>query len=365
MKKGMAISVIAGLIFSLAGLIGCESKPTATPGKEAAPRKVHNWKYTQMRIASEPAMAYYKELLEKKLPAMTNGRLNIKLYWAGDLVKSADTLDAVKTGTLEIAGMPSIYFKGAIPEAAIEYGLPFGIRTPFEMYNFMYGEKLPNLFGGWKAVDFLRQVYAKYGVYYLVGGVDCWPASFMFTKPIKSIADIKGKKVRASGTMITWIEKLGGQGVYIPGEESYSALQTGALDGITWGGGMGMYSMKFHEVCKYYLYPSLMPVNHLTVIVNQKAWDSLDDDLKQILEVAFIKGGLDFTAHQNFTGERWALTQMAKTAKVTLNELKGKDLQMAEKAAFAIWEDEAKKSPGCAELVGKVKDYMKTLGYLE
>ena len=365
MRKVMATMAIAGLVFFLAGLIGCESKPPVMPGKETAPRKVFNWKYTQQRIASEPGMAYYKDLFEKKLPAMTNGRMQIKLYWAGELVKSADSLDAVKTGTLEIIGMPCIYFKGAIPEAGIEYGLPFGIRTPFEMYNFMYGEKLPNLFGGWRAIDFLRKVYSKFGVHYLTGGVDCWPASFMFTKPIKSIADIKGKKVRASGTMITWIEKLGGQGVYIPGEEAYTALQTGALDGVTWGSAMGMLSMKFPEVAKYFLYPPLMPVNHLSIVVNQKAWDSLDEDLKQILEFAFIKAGLDMTAHQNFTGERWALTQMAKNAKVTLNELKGKDLKIAEKAAYEIWEDEAKKSPGCTELVGKVKDYMKTLGYME
>ncbi|TFH43160.1 MAG: hypothetical protein E4G96_01780, partial [Chrysiogenales bacterium] len=135
-----------------------------------AAEKVFRWKYQQQRIASEPAMAYYQEMFEKTLPAMTNGRLQIKMFWAGELVKSADSLDAVKSGVVEMIGMPSIYFKGVIPEAGIEYGIPFGIRTPSEMYNFMYGKKLPNLVGGWRAIDLLRKVYAKHGVYYLAGG---------------------------------------------------------------------------------------------------------------------------------------------------------------------------------------------------
>ena len=333
--------------------------------KVHAQAKVFKWKYVQHRIASEPGMMYYKDLFENKLPAMSNGRLQIKMYWSGDLVKNTEALDAVKTGMVEIIGQPSIYFKGVIPESSIEYGLPFGIRTPSEMYNFMLGEKMPGYFGGWKAIEFLRKIYVKHGVHYLVSGMDCWPAAFMFTKPINSINDIKGKKVRASGNMITWIEKLGGQGVFIPGEETYTALQTGALDGVTWGSAMGMYSMKFHEVCKYFLSPPLMPVNHMTVLVNQKAWDSLPSDLKPMLEFGFIKAGLDMTNHQNFTGEQWGLNEMQKKHKVTICTLTDNDQKRAQKVAFDIWDDEAKKSPSCAELVQKIKDYMKTLGHTE
>jgi TRAP-type mannitol/chloroaromatic compound transport system substrate-binding protein len=361
MKKIVGCLAVLGMIALLLGLEGWESKPAFAQ----TPSKVFKWKYVQHRIAAEPGMAYYKELFEKTLPAMSAGRLQIKMYWAGDLVKSTEALDAAKTGMVEIIGMPSIYFKGAIPESSIEYGLPFGIRTTSEMYNFMYGEKLPGLFGGWKAIDFLRKVYAKHGLYYLVGGLDCWPAAFMFTKPVNSVKDIKGKKVRASGNMITWIEKLGGQGVFIPGEEVYTALQTGALDGVTWGSAMGMFSMKFHEVCKYFLNPPLMPVNHMGIFVNQKAWDSLPDDLKAILEVGFIKAGLDMTNHQNFTGERWGLNEMTKKHKVTICNWTGSDLKAGETAAFQIWDEEAKKSPSCAELVQKTKDYMRALGYME
>lgn len=353
MKKHLLIAAILVITILVAGSLPSD-----------ASEKVFRWKYQQMRIAAEPGMAYYTEMFEKTLPAMTNGRLRVQMFWGGDLVKSTDALDAVKSGIVEMIGMPSIYFRGVIPEASIEYGLPFGIRTPYEMYNFMYGKDLPQMFGGWRAIDLYRKIYAKHGVHYLAGGVDCWPAAFMFRSPINSIDDIRGKKVRASGLMISWIERLGGQGVFIPGEEAYTALQTGAIDGITWGAAMGMHSMKFHEVAKYYLNPPLMPVNHLTILVNQRAWDSLPDDLKVALEMAVVRAGLDMTAHQNWTGENWGLNQMAK-AGVTVNQLTGADLQKAEEVAYALWEEEAKKSPEAAELVNMQKDYLRTLGYMK
>jgi TRAP-type mannitol/chloroaromatic compound transport system substrate-binding protein len=87
-------------------------------------------------------------------------------------VKSTEALDAVKTGLVDMVVMPTIYFRGVIPEAAIDYGLPFGIRTPTKCTISCTGKNLPKMFGGWRAIDLMRKIYAKHGVYYLVGGVD-------------------------------------------------------------------------------------------------------------------------------------------------------------------------------------------------
>lgn len=326
--------------------------------------KVFKWKLQAWRSAAEPGMQYYVEMFEKTLPAMTNGRLQIKMYWGGELVATPDMLDSVKMGVVEM-GLASAYtYQGVIPAAAVEYNLPFGIRTPSELYNFMYGKKVPNIFGGWRGIDVLRPEYAKQGVHLLVTGVDCWPGSFMFTSPINSIDDFKGKKVRASGLMMEWMRRVGGNGVFITGEELYTSLQTGALDGVSWGSSVAMHAVKFHEVAKYFLSPPIMPINCANVIVNQRAWDSLPDDLKVILEHALMKAGMDHTLHQNWTGEAWGLEQMDK-AGVTINYLTGDDLKKAQKVAFELWEDEAKRSPASAKLVEMIKDYMKTMGHIK
>jgi TRAP-type mannitol/chloroaromatic compound transport system substrate-binding protein len=327
-------------------------------------QKVYKWKLQAWRSAAEPGMAYYKEMFEKTLPAMTGGRLQIQMFWGGELVATPDMLDSVKMGVIEMGLASSYTYQGVIPVAAVEYGLPFGLRTPSEKFNFFYGKNMPGIFGGWRAIDLLREEYAKQGVFLLASGVDCWPGSFMFRTPINSIKDIEGKKVRASGLMMDWIRMLGGDGVFITGEETYTSLQSGAIDGVSWGSSMGKYTTRLHEVAKFFLYPPLMPVNSANVIVNQKAWNSLPDDLKAILEQAVIMAGIGHTVHQNWTGERWGLVQLQKSG-VTMNYLEGEDLKKAEEVAFKLWEVQAKRSPASKKLVEMKKDYLKTMGYLE
>ncbi|HOO38902.1 MAG TPA: TRAP transporter substrate-binding protein DctP [Deltaproteobacteria bacterium] len=351
-KKVLMIAVLALVVF-MSGSFPCE-----------AAQKVYKWKLQAWRSAAEPGMAYYVEMFNKTLPAMTDGRLQIKMYWGGELVATPDLLDSVKMGVVDM-GLASAYtYQGVIPCAAVEYGLPFGIRTPNELYNFMYGKKLPNIFGGWRAIDVLRPEYQKQGVYLLTTGVDCWPGAFMFKSPINKLSDIKGKKVRASGLMMDWIEKFGGNGVFIPGEETYTSLQTGALDGVSWGSAIAMYSVKFHEVAKNFLWPPIDPINCANVIVNEKSWKSLPPDLQVALEQAMIIAGMNHTYHQNWTGEQWGLTQMKK-AGVKINELKGEELEKATKAAHELWDKEAKRSPASAKLVNMTKDYMRAMGYLD
>lgn len=351
MKSKVFIVPLLVIVLLFSSAVGC-----------FASEKVFKWKLQAWRSAAEPGMNYYKEMFEEILPAMTNGRLQIQMFWGGELVATPDMLDSVQMGVVEMGLASSYTYQGVIPVAAVEYGLPFGIRTPSEKFNFLYGKKMPGIFGGWRAIDLLREEYAKHGVYLLATGVDCWPGSFMFRTPITSIKDIEGKKVRASGLMMDWIRGLGGDGVFITGEETYTALQAGAIDGVSWGSSMGKYTTGLYEVAKYFLYPPLMPVNSANVIVNQRAWNSLPDDLKAILEQAVIMAGIGHTVHQNWTGERWGLVQMQKSG-VTVNYLEGEDLKRAEEVAFALWDAQAKRSPASKKLVEMIKDYMITMGY--
>ena len=95
-----------------------------------------------------------------------------------------------------------------------------------------------------------------------------------------------------------------------------------------------------------------------------KSWNALPKDLKAALETGMIKAGLDFTNHQNWTGEQWAINKMAKRG-LKVCELKGAELAKAQQAAYEIWDQEAKKSPEAAELVKMIKSYMKEMGYMK
>ncbi len=73
-----------------------------------------------------------------------------------------------------------------------------------------------------------------------------------------------------------------------------------------------MYSLKFHEVAKYYLQPDLQPVNHVSVLINMKSWNALPKDLQVALEMGMIKAGLDFTESLHWTGDQWAIKKMSQ-----------------------------------------------------
>jgi len=329
-----------------------------------AAEKKFVWKCQSWRSPAEHGMKHYRDFFEKTLPAMTDGNFTIKLYTSGELVSYPEILSAVQQGVIEVGHSSPYGYQGKIPVGAMEFGLPFGISDPLELYNFFWGEKVPKYWGGWRAIDLLRKEYMeRAGVVLVVSGADFWPSGFVFNKPVKTAADIKGKKVRAGGLMARWIQKMGGNGVFITADEMFTALQTGGIDGATWGGAYGAVSTRLTEVAKNYLLPQLLPVCTGNIIVNKKAWDSLPKSYQLILEEGLKAVGMQFSANQNWTGEKWSMKYLVEKQGGSVIEWKGKDLEIAKKIGFEIWDEEAKRSPAGAEYVSKMRDYMKVMGY--
>jgi len=339
------------------------ASPTTASPTPAQPAKTYDFKYQQWRLPSEVAMQYYVEMLEEQLPILTDGRVKMKLYWSGDLVKSTDIFEAVSTGMIQMAGWPCIYGMGILPEAGIEYGLPFGLREQGERYDFLYGRGLPNLWKGFRAIDIYEGLYNEQNIHIISEGVDFWTSSFMSTKPITKASDMEGIKIRCSGLMMEWAEKMGGEATFIPGEEIYGALSTGVLDMLSWGGACSMYLMGFADVCKYLDYPPLMQTSHGTMIANLDTWSELPPDLQGIITLAFLQAGRQFTQHQNLTGDPWSIKMMTEDMGVTFCELTGTELAIAEDAGLEVWDEHAAASPTAALLVDMIKEYMELMGY--
>lgn len=335
------------------------SAPT-TPAPAPAP-EVIKWKYQSHRIASEFGHWYYKELIEDIIPAMTNGRLEIEYFWAGEVVTTGELFDAVSRGALEIITSPP-YWTGILPEASIEGGLPYSFRDSMELYHFYYGKEEPGFWRGWRFIDLLRGIYAEHNIYYL-SATDSWPASFMFAEPFETLDDLQGRSVRAPGVRAEWWSRIGLVPIPTPAEELHTALATGVLDGVGWGSGMGHYTMGFYETCKYMLMPVLIQHNPTPTIVNMDAWNALPDDIKLMLEPAFIKAGFDMTFLQNQIGEKWAIDKMVEEYGVTVVELNEADLERAMEAAWDVWDGLSKISPKGAEMVQLMTEYMEFRGY--
>src|SRR5207342_89133 len=106
-----------------------------------------------------------------------------------------------------------------------------------------------------------------------------------FRNPIKSVADLKGLKMRIPGLGGEVMTRVGATPVNMPGGEIFSSLQSGAIDAAEWVGPYNDLAFGFHRITKYCYYPGWQePGSALECMVNKTAYDALPKDLQQIVE---------------------------------------------------------------------------------
>ncbi|GAI82147.1 unnamed protein product [marine sediment metagenome] len=117
-------------------------------------------------------------------------------------------------------------------------------------------------------MDIIQRAYNEQNLYVLT--LDSGPryGELMSTKPIRSLEDVKGMKIRTFGAFAEMYEGLGAGIVSVPGGEMYTALATGVIDAATWGSPGGFYSYDIQEVTKYYIGPPLTVISAVGIIIN-------------------------------------------------------------------------------------------------
>ena len=268
----------AGVLFSLLGVLGC-GQPAHPPSGEGAAHstKIYKWKMVTTWPKNFPGLGMAPERFAKVVKAMSGGRLRIKVYGGGELVPPLEVFDTVSQGTAELGHGASYYWKGKVPEAQFFCSVPFGLNAQ-EMNGWLrYG-------GG---MELWEEAYAPHNLIPLAAGNTGVQMGGWFRKEIRSLADIKGLKMRMPGLGGEIFERAGGVPVLIAGGEIFTSLQTGAIDATEWVGPYNDLTFGFYKVAKVYHYPGWQePGPTLELIVNKKAFMSLPEDLQAIVRVA-------------------------------------------------------------------------------
>ena len=128
------------------------------------------------------------------------------------------------------------------------------VRPSLEGFGWENFEETLTYFYQMGGMDIIRKAYGEHGLYPLapqaVSGITLYSK-----KPIKTIEDFKGLKVRSTGIVAEVFKKAGATPVFFPGEELYQALQTGVCDAAHWGSTSAGWDMRFQEVTKYIIKP--------------------------------------------------------------------------------------------------------------
>jgi TRAP-type mannitol/chloroaromatic compound transport system substrate-binding protein len=239
---------------------------------------VFDWKGQTHIAAGDPRYIAIDEMAQQ-VASSSGGRLMLNLHAPGALVPQAKEFDAIDSRVLDWGLTAYAYWKDKFNAAAMFTFTVAGL-SPAEQI-------LWHLVGG--GDELAQRMVEGYDVKLFTGQATP-PETFLYSsKEIKSVADIKGLRIRTAGDDGEIFTRMGASVVFLPGGEVYEAMQRGVIDAFQTTYPAGDYSQGRHEVAQYiYLSPARQPAEFHSYLVNTDSWASLPDDLKALLEDAFL-----------------------------------------------------------------------------
>ena len=268
------------------GVLGATAAAVAKPAFSQVGPNIR-WRLASSFPKSLDTIYGGAEVLAKRLSEITGGKFQISVHAAGELMPAFGVVDALQTGSIECAHTASYYFVGKNRAFGFETTLPFGLNQRQQNAWIYYG-------GGLQLVrDFLRD----YNIVNFPGGNTGVQMGGWFKKEIKTLADLKGMKMRIPGIGGEIMSRLGAVPQQIPGGEIYQALEKGTIDGAEWVGPYDDEKLGFNKVAKYYYTPGWWEGNAPTLyLVNAKAWDSLPKEYQNAFSAAAAESNVVATA---------------------------------------------------------------------
>ncbi|HMM53449.1 MAG TPA: TRAP transporter substrate-binding protein [Candidatus Desulfobacillus sp.] len=227
------------------------------------------------------------ELFGRKVKEMSGGKFEISVHAGGELVPPFGVVDAVQQGTVECAHSASYYFYGKDEAFSLDCAIPFGLNAR-QMTAWMYEGN---------GLKLLREFFAGYNIVNFPMGNTGAQMGGWFRKPINSLKDMKGLKMRISNLAGAVVSRFGVVPQSLPGSEVYQALEKGTIDAVEWVGPYDDLKLGFYKVAKNYLYPAWWEGGpQISLYVNNKAYDALSADYKAMLECAAAIAHTDILA---------------------------------------------------------------------
>jgi TRAP-type mannitol/chloroaromatic compound transport system substrate-binding protein len=284
-----------GSVGSAALLAGCQQTETGKPA--AAVQTAHatiHWKLVTTWPRNFPGLGTGANNLARLIGEMSGGRLQVKVFGAGELVPPMEVFGAVMQGTAEMGHGAAYYWKGKSETAQFFAAVPFGL-TAQEMNAWL-------LHGG--GMELWREVYAPFGVIPVMAGNSGVQMAGWFNREINRVEDLRGLKMRIPGLGGEVLNRAGGVPVQIAGGELFTALQTGVIDATEWVGPYNDLALGLHKAAKYYYYPGWHePGTTLEALLNREAFAALPEDLQHIVINAclVVNGDMlaEYTARNN------------------------------------------------------------------
>lgn len=266
MRKNSHLSLFLAALLGLAFLLVFQTSQAATgKGTVESPLVLKSAMWVPAGITYSKANAWILTEVEKR----SKGRVKIEFYWSGTLVPAKSVADGIKSGIADMGIVGADYMPGKLPLSTV-VSLPLtGARF------FSSAMALRDLM----QTPELKAELGKFNMMYLSPFANS-SYKLWSTDPIKTLSDVKGKKIRTAGNQAKLLKALGGVPVSIIATEVYTALQRGTLDG-TMANTTFAFEYKYTEVVKYMFGLDFGTVPFFMAI-NKDSWEKIPTDIQQM-----------------------------------------------------------------------------------
>jgi len=321
----------------------------ALPVTAGAAEAQHKWKVQNLY---GPNTSVYKDFqaFAARVKEATNGAVDIQAFPVATIVPQAEALDAIKAGLLDGA-VGTIAYQGGKEPAAAFWDLTAGYDNPLHLLMW-YRQ------GG--GTDVMNKITAKWDAVFL-GPVMLGLESIPSKKPIRSVADFKGVKMRApDGIPAEIFAKLGASVSVMPGTEVYTALDTGKIEATDWGTLAVNDEAGYNRIAPYAIYPGIHSMNSMDFVVSKRKWNALSPEQKAIMLAAVDEWSLRTWMDQELEDRK----AVAKRDPSTLVHWGEKEKAEFRQVARQVWEKWSKKSPLATEIYESQIKFLKSIGKL-
>ncbi|EIM74199.1 TRAP dicarboxylate transporter subunit DctP [Nitratireductor aquibiodomus RA22] len=241
---------------------------------------VHAQSPIRWRLQTYAGAALAEHVVKPAIDAFNkaaNGEMEIELYYADQLVPTGELFRAMQNGTIDAVQSDDDSMAAPVDVSVFGGYFPFATRYSLDVQALFYKHGLAEIW---------EEAYGEVeGVTWLSAG--SWdPCHFNTKEPIKSLEDLKGKRVFTFPTAGKFLSRFGVVPVTLPWEDVEVAVQTGELDGIAWSGITEDYTVGWADVTPYLLTNNICGAWVGSFFANSDRWNEVPDHLKQLFRLA-------------------------------------------------------------------------------
>ena len=316
----------------------------ASPAALAAPALAQSTITWRMQTYAGAALAAEVVVpMVETFNAIAGDRMQIELFFADQLVPTGELFQAMQRGTID--AVQSDDDSMASPTEVTVFGgyFPFGSR---------YSLDVPVLFDRYGLKEIWEEEYSKVGVQHISAGA--WdPCHFATKDPIRSLADLEGKRIFTFPTAGRFLSQFGVVPVNLPWEDIEVAVQTGELDGIAWSGITEDYTVGWADVTNYFLTNNISGAWIGHFFANQERWNEVPADLQTLFRTC--------ADQSHYRRQYWYWGGEADLrvngTKLELTTIPDEEWATVESAARVFWDEIAAESETKARVVEIFKQY--------